>query len=124
MCGAATKRSAAHARRRRRREQAVIFASPKRREAAGRTVNRGGPRRRGFRWPAMTGPGAAAGAGVALPRSYAARSMAGSQPVPLSNSAARSAMSPFLSAAMLSAAALPLASMTASQISVLETRPR
>ncbi len=65
--------------------------------AAGMTVNRAGPYRRGFRFPPRsTGPGAAAGAGVVLSRFYAARSMAGSQPVPASSSAARAAMSPLL----------------------------
>jgi hypothetical protein len=49
--------------------------------------------------------------------------MAGSQPVPVSNSTARSAMSPFFMLAIFSAAALPLASVTASRICVFETRP-
>jgi hypothetical protein len=50
---------------------------------------------------------------VSSQRSYAARSMGGSQFVPVRRSAARSAISPFLSAAMFSAAFAPFASLTA-----------
>jgi hypothetical protein len=73
---------------------------------------------------AMSGSGVAAEAGIVAPRFYLAGSMAGSQPVPVSSSAARSAMSVCLSAAILSAAALPLASVTASRMSGFHTRPR
>jgi hypothetical protein len=43
---------------------------------------------------AMPGPGVIAGAGIVALRFYAARSMAGSQPVPVRRSAARSAEMP------------------------------
>ncbi len=62
--------------------------------------------------------------GIAGAARYAARSMAGSQPVPVSNPAARSAISPFLRLAMFSAAAVPFPSVTASRMSVFGTRPR
>ena len=68
------------------------------------------------------GPGALLpGPGSPCAAPYAARSMAGSQPVSASSSAARAAMSPFLNVAMFSAAFAFLPSVTASIVSGFHT---